>query len=427
MGTLTLFLVLLVSFGLVAFFVAAEVAFSHVREDRLERLVQRRAAGARRLATLQRSHESLAMAILVLRSAATAIFALDSFAFISTLAPVAVIGTPAGVLAAISGVVLAQAAGRVWGRHDPERLALILAPVGTFTEGALKPLAHGLMMLYRPLVHRLAHRRDAGRTVNGKAAGSDSAEGNGETEALSSDGEKWEREVIRGVLRLESMAVREIMIPRPDIVSIRDDATLEEAVQTVLREGFSRIPMYEGTIDNIRGVLYAKDLLAALQQGRTARLEGLARPALLIPETKKLGDLLREFQAKRIHIALVIDEYGSLVGLVTNEDLLEEIVGEIEDEFTVSEPLVERVNEREAIIDARAPLKYVSDLFGVELEAEGFDTLGGLIYHRLGRIPTVGETVAEDGVSLTVLSTSGRRIRRVRVTNTNGAINGERR
>ena len=411
------------SFALITFFVASEVSFSLVRGDRLERLIQRRSAGSRRLAVLQRSHDSLAMGILVLRSAATAIFALYSFAVVWTFAPSTFLGVLLGGLVAVGGVVLAQAAGQVWARHSPERLALALAPVGALIESALSPVARGLTSLFRPLVHRWSPNRRSSNGGNGATTESEAPENGHETEDLpSEEEEEWERQVIRGVLRLESISVREIMVPRPDIAGIRLEATLEEAIQLVLHEGYSRIPLYEGTLDTIRGVLYAKDLLAAVQNEKAARLEELARPALLIPETKRVGDLLREFQTKRVHIALVIDEYGSLVGLVTNEDLLEEIVGEIEDEFTVSEPLVEQISTDEAIVDARAPLKYVSELFGVELEAEGFDTLGGLIYHRLGRIPTAGETVTEDRVSLTVLTTAGRRIRRVRVSHSNGVV-----
>src|SRR5690606_17742424 len=127
----------------------------------------------------------------------------------------------------------------------------------------------------------------------------------------ASEEEEWERQVIRSVLRLESMTVREIMVPRPDIVAIPSTATLDDAVLLVLREGYSRIPVYQASIDTVKGILYAKDLLAALQAGRPTKLEDLARPVLLVPETKRLADLLREFQSKRVHIALVVDEYGS--------------------------------------------------------------------------------------------------------------------
>jgi CBS domain containing-hemolysin-like protein len=413
---LLFFVPYVVSFAILIFLVAADVAFANVREDRLERLVQRRVPGARRLANLQRSHESLAMAMLILRSSATAVFALLGYSLIVNMIVSRFISIPLGIGAAIVGVILAQAAGRVWGRHNPEQLALTLVPLGVVVQGALEPLTRALLALFRPLVHRFVPRNHAvPAPVNSDALDAAATE-NGETALLATpEEEEWERQVIRGVLRLESTTVREIMVPRPDIVAIQSGATLEEAVHLVLREGFSRIPVYHETIDNVRGILYAKDLLAALQSGRQTRLEDLVRPVLLVPETKRLADLLREFQSRRVHIALVVDEYGSLVGLVTNEDLLEELVGEIEDEFTVSEPLVERLSPQEAIVDARTSIKYLNEMFGTELEAEGFDTLGGLIYQRLGRIPTAGETVTENGFNMTVLSTAGRRIRRVRV------------
>ena len=231
----------------------------------------------------------------------------------------------------------------------------------------------------------------------------------------TSEDNKLGRQIMRGALRLESMSVKEIMVPRPDIISIATDKTVREGIDVVLQEGYSRIPLYHETIDNIRGVVYAKDLLAVSQKEPSANLASVARSALLIPETKKLGSLLREFQEKRIQIALVIDEYGSLSGLVTNEDLLEEIVGDIEDEFTVAEPIIEQINEDTAIIDARAPLQYVNDLFKLDLEAEGSATLGGLIYDRLGRMPHPGDIIEDAQVRIRVLTTSGRRIRRVRV------------
>jgi CBS domain containing-hemolysin-like protein len=237
-------------------------------------------------------------------------------------------------------------------------------------------------------------------------------------EALASTDEELERRISRGVVNLESMAVREIMVPRPDIVGIETGKELPDAVELVNSAGFSRLPLFHETLDDVRGVLYAKDLLAAMHREpeNGHDLEALARPAYMIPETKRLGNLLRDFQERRVHIALVVDEYGSLVGLITNEDVLEELVGEIDDEFIASEQLIERRGSDEAIVDARVPLKSVSEMFDVELEVEGFDTLGGLILDKLGRIPTAGETVTEGGITLKVLSTAGRRIRRVQVT-----------
>ena len=406
-----------VALGLATVFVSASAAFSRLREDRIERLVQRRAEGARRLASLADSRESLEMALLIVRATATATFAIIAYAVVLRLTPAGWFEAPLGIAVAMGGVVLAQAAGGVWGAADPEQTALKLAPIGSVSLAILRGPANALLALYRPLRRRLPRRR------KGSAAGSNGQDASGAgvttvAEAPFDTDEELERRISRGVLNLESMAVREIMVPRPDIVGISTDDDLDGAVEMVNSAGFSRLPLYHETLDDVRGVLYAKDLLAAMH--RTPEngngLESLARAAYLIPETKRLGDLLRDFQQRRVHIALVVDEYGSIVGLVTNEDVLEELVGEIDDEFTASEQLIESRGPGEAIVDARAPLKWVGETFGIEFEAEGFDTLGGLIFHKLGRIPTAGETVTEDGVTLKVLSTAGRRIRRVQVT-----------
>ncbi|MDA1095720.1 MAG: hemolysin family protein [Chloroflexi bacterium] len=417
---LPLLLVSMVSLSLLVFAVAADVAFSIVRDERLDRLVQRKVPGARRLATMQGSHESVGMAIVILRGGTTAIFAISALGMAINLAPSTIIGFFLGLLIALGGTVFAQGAGRVWGRLEPEKVAVALVPMGIATHLVLRPIARGLIGLHLPLARRLTRRRPA---ANGSSATTgDPAEASiGEEGDAIREGDHvddWERRVSRGIFNLESKAVREIMVPRPDIVGIPVDATLDDAVDTVLRAGFSRIPLFRDTIDHVIGILYAKDLLGALRGDHAAdmSLETIARPAYLIPETKRLGDLLHDFQERRVHIALVVDEYGSLVGLVTHEDLLEELVGEIEDEFTVRDQLVDRLSPDEAIVDARAPLRVVNELFDVDLGAEGFDTLGGLIYHKLGRVPTTGDSVSEDGVGITVLSTAGRRVRRVRVS-----------
>ncbi len=408
-----------VALGLAIVFVSASAAFSRLRDDRIERLVQRRVDGARRLASLANRRESLEMALLIVRGATTATFAITAYAVTLRLTPMEWFEVPLGIAVAVGGVVLAQAAGGVWATSDPEKTALKLAPVGAVSLAIFRVPANALLTLYRPLTHRLVHGRNgAASNASRQDTGSDDAGTDTFAEVLTDTDEELERRINRGVLNLESMAVREIMIPRPDIIGISTDDDLNSAVELVNNAGFSRLPLYHETLDEIRGVLYAKDLLAAMHRApeNGNRLESLARSAYLVPETKRLGDLLRDFQERRVHIALVVDEYGSIVGLVTNEDVLEELVGEIDDEFTASEQLIESHGPGEAIVDARAPLKSVGEAFGIEFEAEGFDTLGGLIFHKLGRIPTVGETVTEDGVTLKVLSTAGRRIRRVQVT-----------
>ena len=167
----------------------------------------------------------------------------------------------------------------------------------------------------------------------------------------------------------------------------------------------------------IVGVVYAKDLLKFLRDGsQSAPVQPLAREASYVPETKKVDDLLHEMQQSRVHVAIVVDEYGGTAGLITIEDLIEEIVGEIRDEYDLEEAKIEEVSDSEALFDARVSIRDVNDTLDLEIEDEDFDTLGGLLYHELGKVPNVGDEVRVDGAVVTVLSTTGRRVRKVRVT-----------
>jgi magnesium and cobalt exporter, CNNM family len=229
--------------------------------------------------------------------------------------------------------------------------------------------------------------------------------------------EDEEKEMIASVFQLGETLVREVMVPRIDVDAVPGDLPILDALDLLLKEGHSRIPVYEETIDNIIGILYAKDLLRYLRDGRTdVPLERILRPAYFIPESKKVDDLLRELQQRKVHMAVVVDEYGGTAGLVTIEDLLEEIVGEIQDEYDAEEPTVEAVSEREYLFDARVNLGEVNQLAGVDLISDGSDTLGGYIYGQLGKVPAVGDAIEFDGVRIEVLSVAGRRIKQVRVS-----------
>ncbi|MGC8838882.1 MAG: hemolysin family protein [Anaerolineae bacterium] len=228
--------------------------------------------------------------------------------------------------------------------------------------------------------------------------------------------EEDEKEMIYSIFEFGDLMVREVMVPRIDIVAVEVSTPLLEALDVLMREGHSRIPVYEETIDNIVGLLYAKDLLPYLRDGRTdVPLRDLLREPYFVPETKKVDELLPDLQRRKVHMAIVVDEYGGVAGLVTIEDLLEEIVGEIQDEYDREEPLVLAGQEGEFVFDARVPLDDVNKMAGVELSSEAADTLGGYVYEKLGQVPAAGDQVVEGDVEVTVLSVAGRRIRRVRV------------
>jgi putative hemolysin len=213
--------------------------------------------------------------------------------------------------------------------------------------------------------------------------------------------EDEEKEMIASVFQLGETLVREVMVPRIDVDAVPGDLAMLEALDLILKAGHSRIPVYEDTIDNIIGILYAKDLLRYLRDGRTdVPLRKILRPAYFIPESKRVDDLLRELQQRRVHMAVVVDEYGGTAGLVTIEDLLEEIVGEIQDEYDAEEPTVEALSEYEYLFDARVNLNEVNEVAGIELV----------------RVPAVGDAIEFDDVRIEVLSVAGRRIKQVRVS-----------
>ena len=226
-----------------------------------------------------------------------------------------------------------------------------------------------------------------------------------------------ELRMIRGVLDLDTTRVREIMRPRVDMVVAEADATRREIANLMISEGYSKIPVFRGQIDDILGIVYARDLLKA-EVGDSSGDEGvldLARPAIFVPESQFLEHLLQEFQRHRVKVAIVVDEYGGVSGLVTHEDLVEEIVGELEDEFDQDEPELQKLTEHESLVDARLTLDSLNETFDTTIEGDGFDTVGGLIYRELGRMPVVGDHVSVTNLVLTVESTTGRRIRQVRV------------
>lgn len=225
-----------------------------------------------------------------------------------------------------------------------------------------------------------------------------------------------EYQMITGIIHLDRTRVRDIMVPRIDVVAIEAETPFNQALDTIISHAVSRVPVYEGSIDHIVGLLYARDLLKALRDGKTdAPLPSLVRPAHFVPESKRLDELLQELQKSKVHMAIVVDEYGGTAGIVTIEDVLEEIVGEIQDEYdTGEEPLIERVSDREAIFDARATIDRVNATLSVKLPHES-DTIGGLVLLRLEKMPKGGDQIQVDNVTITVLSLIGRRVKRVRV------------
>ena len=231
-----------------------------------------------------------------------------------------------------------------------------------------------------------------------------------------------DRQMLRSIIELDYTTVREVMVPRLDMVAIEASVSLYDAAAAIVEHGHSRLPVYVETIDDVLGILYVRDLLAAISKPHEGvSVRTLTRPAFVVPETKRVDDLLEEFRQRRIQIAIVVDEYGGTEGLVTMEDVLEEIVGEIEDEF--SKDMQTDINWDEdgaAHVSAGMGTEEVQGMFGVNIESDDFDTVGGFVYHHLGRIPHVGDVVEKEGLHLEVVSVAGRRLRSLKIKKDGG-------
>ncbi len=291
--------------------------------------------------------------------------------------------------------------------RDPEGWALRLSPLTRLLIFLLTPLLAAPVALMRQ-----------------KTGGSDKAGVVTEDELMTlvdvsqREGvlEQDEREMIFSIFRFGDTLAREVMVPRIDVLALNLHTPLPAAVDALLESGFSRVPVFDGTIDNIQGLLYVKDLLQAWRAGnQDMALKDILRPAYFVPETKKVDELMEEMQAQRIHMAVVVDEYGGMAGLVTLEDIVEEIIGEVRDEYDQAEELLfQQVGDDEYIFHGRIDLDDFNIFMKSQLPEEEADTLGGYIYSQIGRVPKSGESLQAGDILLTVEQVSGRRIRRVR-------------
>lgn len=284
---------------------------------------------------------------------------------------------------------------------------------------------------------------DGGSQVNGAARGNGVNENGGETVDAEDGGldrpqpeithaelsslDQRDREMLRSILRLDVATAREIMTPRLDMVAVESDSTLAQVSDVLVTSGHSRLPVYEETIDKILGLVHARDILEALsRQDRDEIVRDLVRPAFIIPESKRLDELLEELQDKGVQMAIVVDEYGGTEGLVTMEDVLEEIVGEIEDEFSrTRESLIAPLPDGAVLVDAGITTEDVEELFDTQIQTSDVDTVGGLVYHSLGKIPQAGDVVVTDQLRIEVVSILGRRLRKLRINRVDSNGTGE--
>jgi len=329
-------------------------------------------------------------------------------------------GTASALIAVFAAATyvytVAQALPRTIAATNAERIALDTAPLVLPVMRAVYPVARVLGAPWKWAVDIAGGER----TVTPWAV---TAEWRGTNADEDADREVAEEALLEAVSDFAEKVVREVMVPRTDMRALPDTATFAEAVELIAKTGYTRVPVYHDTIDDVRGVLYAKDLLGALLGGdREALSVTLAREPYFVPETKPVEELLVEMR-ERTHIAIVADEYGGTAGLVTIEDLLEEIVGDIADEYDREEPLVVDLGERRYRVDARLPVDDLNELLGTEIDTET-DSVGGLFTEVAGHIPERGESLVIEGVRLTVTDLQGTRIRQLTVEPAGSARQG---
>ncbi len=351
------------------------------------------------------------LALSYLRLAAVVAAALSFQVLLLGTASPAIAVHAAAALGFLAFMVLLEGAAGAVSRRFPSVAGLLVSPL-------LGPLHVRAV--------RLPQAPDNGADGAGDEAADAEGDHDSTTVVITEEGQATlddrERLMIRSILRLDESTAKEVMVPRVDMVAVDAGTSLSTVAGTMQEHGHSRIPVYTGTTDNIIGVVHSRDLLPFL--ARTEEHPPLAevtRPPFFTPESKRLDDLLREMQEKRVHMAMVVDEYGGVEGLVTLEDLLEEIVGEIEDEFSPGmEPRVVPMANGDIIADARVSLEYLSDLLSSPLRLDDVDTVGGLVYTSLGKIPQVGDSVTHDGLRIEVMSLLGRRIRKLKLSRAQG-------
>ncbi len=231
--------------------------------------------------------------------------------------------------------------------------------------------------------------------------------------------EKKEKEMINNIFEIGNITVAEVMVPRIDMIYLEEESTLDDALNRIMDYGYSRIPIIRDTIDNVIGILYAKDLLIYSRQveGNKEKfdIKNLMRPAYFVPESKKVDDLLKEMQKQKLHIAIVLDEYGGTLGLVTIEDILEEIVGEIFDEYDDEINLIERLSDRSLIVDAKASIEEINEVLGADLPEDEYESIGGFAFNILGRIPVKGDEIEYKNVKIKILNVHDRRIKQLEI------------
>ena len=406
--------VLVICSVLAAMASATETALTSVGRLRVRHLVEEGNPRARVLQKLHEDTNRMLSTVLVLNT-----LALILASAASTLLGVRYLPRQWGVLGTfvvdlvltVLLLVVAEVTPKTLAIRNAERLALMTAPAVDAIATLLRPVLWFITIISRAIT--------AGRAARGPYLTEHELFSILQLSEEQGVIEEEEREMIHGIIEIGDKLVREVMTPRTDIVAVENTAQLEEVVQVIRTHGHSRIPVFEGDADHIVGLVLAKDVLLRFARGeRGVPVSELVRDVHYTPESKKVDELLHEMQELNVHMMVVVDEYGGTAGIVTHEDLLEEIVGEIRDEYDVAEEEpITLISDREALVDARFPMEELNEKLALGIaESEEYDSVGGYIYSVLGSIPEIGATFEGGRAQWTVEQVNGQRIMRVRIT-----------
>jgi putative hemolysin len=408
-------LIIVIAVGLViaAFAAAAETSLTSVSRIRMRSLAEEGNVRARAVARLHADPNAYLSTILSLNTVAIIVVSTATALLITNYLSQfpQVIGA---VVLSIFVLIFCEIVPKSLALRFNERFALALAAPVRFLTSVLRPLVGGLTLFSRLIISAATK----GRSVRGPFVTEEELKlllYVGEQEGVV---EQEEREMIHGILEMTDKSVREVMVPRVDVAAAESTDSIADVIRLIIERGYSRIPIYEESIDNIVGVVYAKDLLRHGVHGDDQRaLMEIAREPYFTPEAKHVGELLREMKERKVHMAVVVDEHGGTAGIVTFEDLIEEIVGPIRDEYDMREvEELQIVSDHEVIVSARYPVDDLKEALALEVPDVEADTVGGLVYERLGEIPKVGATIQLGSATLTVEAVRRQSIQTVRIT-----------
>jgi len=410
--------------AMAAYLAASETALMRVSRIRVRYLVEKKVSKAERLERLVEDPDwflpPLLLMVLAVQLSAASLATWIATRISHNPGIGVILGTAVvTILMFIFGELIPKAAAS----HNSEKVALRVTRFVTISSKLLRPIA---LLFQEAAKGVLRIFGISGATVELMVSDE------GEIKAMVSEAERHdvieeeEKEMIHSVFEFGDTVAREVMVPRPDMVTLPETATVRDALVLTIDYGYSRIPVYRESLDEVVGILYAKDLMKHLREGQLdTGIAGMARDAYFIPETKVLSDLLKELQKRKVHMAVAVDEYGTVTGLVTIEDLLEEIVGEIFDEFDREVELVEQLAPSKYSLDARVPIDDLNELIGTELPSEDVDTVGGLVLKVLGEVPKQGESLVFSGVAFTVEKVKNNRISKLIVEIIKDEVSGQ--